>query len=100
MNRLESYFIAFVFAHLGMVLVHTIAHLWLQILPAPPDTAFILAVIFIGPVPTLPLLRFNRTLASALLPPVMAPAFVYGFHTHFLIAGPDQRATVSPDPGT
>jgi len=100
MNRLESYFIAVVFAHLGVVLVHTIAHLWLQILPAPPDTAFILAVILIGPVATLPILRFNRTLAAALLAVVMAAAFVYGFQSHFLIAGPDQVAIVSSDPWT
>src|SRR5437016_12651517 len=94
MNRLDAYFIGLVFAHLGMVLVHTIAHLALQILPAPPDTAFILAVILIGPVATLPILRFNPSLASALLTVVMAAAFAYGFPGHFLIAGPDQVAIV------
>jgi hypothetical protein len=100
MNRLETYFIGVVFAHLGVVLVHTIAHLWLQILPRPSDTAFILAVILIGPVATLPILRFNRTLAAALLAIVMAAAFAYGFQSHFLIAGPDQVAIVGSIPWT
>jgi len=95
MNRLDAYFIGLVFAHLGVVLVHTIAHLALQILPAPPDTAFILAVILIGPVATLPILRFNPSVASALLTVVMAAAFAYGFPGHFVIAGPDQVAPVS-----
>jgi len=97
MNRLDAYFLGLVFAHLGGVLVHTIAHLWLQILPVPPDTAFILAVIFIGPVATLPILRFNPTLASGVLAVVMAAAFAYGFQSHFLIAGPDQVVIVSSD---
>ena len=100
MNRVEAYFIALVFAHLGVVLVHTIAHLALQILPSPPDTVFILAVILIGPVTTLPILRFNPTLASALLAVVMAGAFAYGFQSHFLIAGPDQVAILGSDPWT
>ena len=94
MNRLDAYFISLVFAHLGVVLVHTTAHLALQILPAPPDTVFILAVILIGPVAALPILRFNPSLASALLTVVMAAAFAYGFPGHFLIAGPDQVAIV------
>src|SRR5437879_8977618 len=94
MNRLDAYFISLVFAHLGVVLAHTTAHLALQILPAPPDTAFILAVILIGPVAALPILRFNPSLASALLTVVMAAAFAYGFPCHFLIAGPDPAAIV------
>ena len=94
MNRLDAYFIGLVFAHLGVVLVHTITHLALQILPAPPDTAFILGVILIGPVATLPILRFNSSVASALLTVVMSAAFAYGFPGHFLIAGPDQVAIV------
>src|SRR5207249_5222838 len=66
-RRLTALFIALVFAHLLVVLVHTVAHLELQIVPPPTDTVFILGVILIGPVAALPILRFNRPLASGLL---------------------------------
>ena len=98
MIRVDAYFIALVFAHLAVVLVHTVAHLALQILPTASDTVFILAVILIGPVATLPILRFNPTLAPALLAVLMAGAFAYGFQSHFLVAGPDQVAIVGSDP--
>lgn len=100
MNRLEAYFILIVFVHLGVVLVHTFAHLVLQILPPPPDTAFILAVILVGPVATLPILRFNRAFASGLLTVLMAAAFAYGFQSHFLVPGPDQVPIAASDPWT
>src|SRR5207302_10881557 len=45
---------------------------------SPPDTAFILGVILIGPVATLPILRFNSSVASALLTVVMSAAFATG----------------------
>lgn len=95
MDRLEGTFIALVFAHLGAVLVHTVAHLALQIIPPPADTAFILGVILIAPVATLPLLRFSRVVASGLLAVVMAAAFVYGFQGHFLAPGPDHVIVTS-----
>lgn len=100
MNRLEGAFIAIVFAHLGAVLVHTVAHLALQILPPPADTAFILGVIMIAPVATLPLLRFSRLVASGLLAVVMAAAFAYGFQGHFLAPGPDHVTIAASDPWT
>jgi len=98
--RLERYFIGIVFANLGVVLVHTVAHLVLQIVPSPPDTAFILAVILVGPVVTLTLLRFSRVLASGLLAIVMGAAFAYGVQSHFVIPGPDRVAIVTGDPWT
>ena len=100
MNRLDGVFITLVFAHLGAVLVHTVAHLASQILPGPADTAFILAVILIAPVATLPILRFNRPLASGLLAVVMAAAFAYGVQGHFLTPGPDNVSVVASDPWT
>src|SRR5205807_1651389 len=95
MRRLTALFIALVFAHLLVVLVHTVAHLELQIIPPPTDTVFILGVILIGPVAALPILRFNRPLASGLLIVVMAAAFAYGFQSHFVIPGPDQVSNVT-----
>lgn len=100
MRRLTAFFIALVFAHLIVVLLHTVAHLELQIVPPPTDTVFILGVILIGPVATLPILRFNRSLASGVLIVVMAAAFAYGFLSHFIIPGPDQVSVLPSDPWT
>ena len=100
LSRLEWYFIAIVFVHLGVVLVHTVAHLVLGIVPSPPDTVFIVAVILVGPVLALPILRFNRPLASGLLAIVMGAAFAYGVQSHFLIPGPDQVSIAASDPWT
>src|SRR5205809_3641836 len=57
-------------------------------------TPLILAVMHVGRGGALLILRFNPSLASALLAVVMAAAFAYGFPGHFLIAGPDQVAIV------
>src|SRR5205807_8668724 len=100
MRRLTALFIALVFAHLLVVLVHTVAHLELQIIPPPTDTVFILGVILIGPVAALPSLRFNRPLASGLLIVVMAAAFVYGFQSELVILGTDHVTIVKSDPWT
>jgi general stress protein CsbA len=95
MNRLDAAFVTVIFAHLAVVLVHTVAHLELQIMPGLPDLAFVLGVILVGPVASLPILRFNRPLASGLLAVLMAAAFAYGFQSHFLIAGPDNVSVVA-----
>jgi general stress protein CsbA len=95
MNRLDAAFVTVIFAHLAVVLVHTVAHLELQIVPGAPDLAFVLSVILVGPVASLPILRFNRPLASGLLAVLMAAAFAYGFQSHFLIAGPDNVSVVA-----
>jgi general stress protein CsbA len=57
--------------------------------------AFVLGVILIGPLASLPILRVNRPLASGLLAVLMAAAFAYGFQSHFLIAGPDNVSVVA-----
>jgi general stress protein CsbA len=95
LNRLDAAFVAVIFVHLAVVLVHTVAHLELQIVPGPLDLAFVLGVILIGPVAALPILRFNRPLASGLLAVLMAAAFAYGFQSHFLIVGPDDVSVVA-----
>jgi hypothetical protein len=100
MNRLSASFIAVIFVHLAVVLVHTVAHLELQVVPGPADLAFILAVILVGPLALVPILRFNRPLASGLLAVLMVAAFAYGLQSHFLIAGPDHVSVVATDAWT
>ncbi|MCI4371848.1 MAG: hypothetical protein L3J78_04290 [Thermoplasmata archaeon] len=97
MMRLDRFFVGIIFANLFILIVHSAAHLALQILPSVPDTAFILAVILIGPVLALPLLRINRILASASLAVLMAASFGYGVWSHFLVAGPDHVLFGVPD---
>lgn len=100
MNRLDGAFVAVIFVHLAVVLVHTVGHLELQIVPGPGDLAFVLGVILIGPLASLPILRFNRVLASGLLAVLMAAAFAYGFQSHFLIGGPDNVSVVATNAWT
>ena len=100
MSRLDAAFVAVIFVHLAVVLVHTVAHLELQIVPGPVDLAFVLVVILIGPLASLPILRFNRPLASGLLAVLMAAAFAYGLQSHFLIAGPDNVSVVATNAWT
>lgn len=100
MNRLDAAFVAVIFVHLAVVLVHTVAHLELQIVPGPVDLAFVLVVLLIGPLASLPILRFNRPLASGLLAVLMAAAFAYGLQSHFLIAGPDNVSVVGTNAWT
>jgi hypothetical protein len=99
-NRLDAAFVAVIFVHLAVVLVHTVAHLELQIVPGPVDLAFVLVVLLIGPLASLPILRFNRPLASGLLAVLMAAAFAYGLQSHFLIAGPDNVSVVGTNAWT
>src|ERR1700704_3111377 len=100
MNRLDAAFVTVIFAHLAVVLVHTVAHLELQIVPGLPDLAFVLGVILVGPLASIPILRFNRPLASGLLAVLMAAAFAYGFQSHFLIAGPDNVSVLATNAWT
>src|SRR5213080_2006400 len=94
MERLDRYLIGFVLAHFLVTLVHATAHFALQIVPVGLDLAFIVGVIWIGPLVALVILRFNPPLAAGLLAVLMGAAFVYGLVSHFLVAGPDNVAFV------
>ena len=100
MERLDQYLIGIVVTHFAVVLVHSVGHLYLGIVPALPDAAFILVVIVGGPLVALLILRANRPFASGLLGVLMGAASAYGFDIHFLAAGPDHVLLVAPDPQT
>lgn len=100
MKRLEWTLVSLVLAHLAVVVVHTIAHVALRVVPGPADAAFIVGVIMIGPVVALPFLRLHRLLAAGLLVVAMVAAFAYGFQGHFLAPGPDNVAIVAADSWT
>ncbi len=100
MERLDRYLVGLVGLHLAVTVLHAAAHAALQVLPVGVDLAFIVAVIFVGPVAAVGLLRFYRAPAAALATVVMGASFVYGFYNHFLVPGPDHVSIVSSEPWT
>src|SRR5688572_3318609 len=94
LNRLVRVIAALVSVHLALVVVHTIAHVGLQIMPGQADTVFIVGIIMIAPVAALLLFRFADLLGSGLSVVSMIAAFAYGFYGHFLAPGPDDVAIV------
>jgi general stress protein CsbA len=86
--------------HLTVTIVHAGSHFALQILPSGLDLGFILAVIMVGPVVGVLILRFNRALAGGLLAVLLGASFVYGFYSHFVLAGPDNVSLVASEPWT
>lgn len=99
-NRLAGWIFVLVFAHLAAVVLHTIAHVALQITPGPADTVFIVGVIMIAPIAALLLFRFSDLLGSGLLAVAMIAAFAYGVYGHFLAPGPDNVTMVAADART
>ena len=79
---------AVVFAHLGVLLVHTAAHVALAILPQALDLIFILAVMSLLPLASVAFLRQGRMVGWVYLF-AFAASFVYGALSHFARAGPD-----------
>jgi hypothetical protein len=100
LRRLSRYLIAIVLLHFAVLLAHAAAHVALGVVPAPLDAAFIVVVIWVGPLAALPLLRHRPYRGTILLLPLMASSFAYGFASHFVVAGPDNVAPVLPEPWT
>ncbi|HEX9340989.1 MAG TPA: hypothetical protein VF992_07475 [Thermoplasmata archaeon] len=100
MERLGSILIGLVVMHLAVTIVHAASHAALQILPAGFDLAFIVAVIWVGPVAALGLFRSRPALAAALIAAFMAASFTYGFYNHFVGASPDNVSVVLGEPWT
>ena len=100
MERLARYLVGLVGLHVAVTVVHAAAHVALQILPAGIDLAFIVAVILIGPVAAVGLLRFYRAPAAAIVAAFLGASFAYGFYNHFLVSGPDHVSIVSSQPWT
>lgn len=100
MERLDRYLIGIVLAHFVVVMVHSVSHFALGILPAAVDAGFIIVVFIGGPLILLPVLRVNRLFAVGLLATLMGAALAYGFNSHFVASGPDHVSLVVSDPWT
>ncbi len=100
MERHDSILIGLVLAHFAVVVVHSVAHVVLGIVPGGLDAAFIGLVIVAGPLLALLFLRANRIVAAALLAFLLGAAFIYGVVNHFVASGPDHVALVASEPWT
>ncbi len=100
LERLARVLVGLVALNLAVTIVHAAAHAELQILPAGVDLAFIVAVIVVGPVGAVGLLRFHRAFGAVLAAVFMGASFAYGVYNHFLVAGPDHVSIVSSEPWT
>jgi hypothetical protein len=98
MSRLEPMFVGIVFSHLAVVLAHSMAHAGLQVVPDTANAVFIVSVIMVAPVATLPILWFHRLAAAVLLAVTMVASLAYGLEGHFLAPGPDRVALVESNP--
>ncbi len=87
-----------VLAHFAVVVVHSASHFALGIVPGPLDSAYIVAVIVVGPLAALLLLRTNPTWSAAILAGLMIASFAYGIEHHFLAGGPDHVVIAPAQP--
>lgn len=95
MAPLMRYLVLVVLVHFLVVVVHSASHFVLGIIPGPLDSAYIVAVIIVGPLAALLLLRTNPGWGAAILAGLMIASFAYGIDSHFLASGPD-RVVIAP----
>ena len=87
--------IAVVLLHLGVSIVHGLAHTGAQIRLPPAAMLFVYIVILGGPVAGLVVsIRLER-LGAALVAAAMAGALVFGVINHFIVPGSDHVAHVA-----
>ena len=96
----KQVFVALVLVHLGVVGVHSAAHVALGIVPGTVDSAFIVGVIVAGPLVAALVLRSRPTLGLALLGAFLLASFAYGIDNHFLTTGPDRLSVLMSEPWT
>jgi hypothetical protein len=87
--------IAVVLVHLGVSIVHGLAHSGAQVLLPPAAMLFVYVVILAGPLAALVVLRRRERLGAALVAATMTGAFLFGLINHFIIPGPDHVAHVA-----
>ena len=85
-----------VWAHLAAACAHGVSHVRVGVVPAPADTAYLAATVYLGPLLGLALLRLGRRRAGAgVLAAAMAGALVYGVTYHCVLDTPDHVAHVA-----
>jgi hypothetical protein len=93
--RTETTWLAvLVILHLGVAVVHGVAHSGAQVPLSPPALAFVIAVIQIGPLAGLALTVVRPRGGAAVVAASMAGALLFGVVNHFVLPGSDNVAQV------
>jgi hypothetical protein len=87
--------VAVVLVHLGVSIVHGLAHAGAQVLLPPAAMAFVYVVILAGPPAGLVVLCWRERLGAALVAATMTGAFLFGLVNHFIVPGSDHVAHVA-----
>lgn len=87
---------ALVAAHLGVALIHGIAHGQARVPLSPPADLFVFVVIIAGPLAGVALSWRNERAGSWLVALTLAGSLLFGIVNHFVLAGPDHVAHVAP----
>jgi hypothetical protein len=81
---------AVVLIHAAVTVAHGSAHASAAVGLDPAETAFVLAVIVIGPVAGLIWLRWNARSGAILIASTMMAALLFGLAKHFVMPGADR----------
>jgi hypothetical protein len=87
---------ALVWVHLAVAIAHGLAHRGAEVSLAPAAMAFVVAVILVGPVAGLLVMRRRPAAGASIVAATMAGALVFGVVNHFAVPGPDHVAHVAP----
>ena len=95
MEAFTRFAIAVVASHTAVGIVHGVAHGAIEVFPSVADSAFIAAVVFVGPILGA---AFRVGGRSRVGDPVLLASFLgsllYGLSFHFLLPGPDDALGV------
>jgi hypothetical protein len=85
---------ALVWVHFVVAIVHGLAHRGARVALAPAAMAFVVAVILVGPLAGLLVMRWRAAAGASIVAATMAAALVFGVVNHFAVPGPDHVAHV------
>ena len=93
-RRLKVLLVVLVIAHLGIAVVHGIAHDNAMVSLSPAATAFVYIVILIAPLAGLAITLLKPRGGAALVSASMVGALIFGVVNHFLLSSPDHVSQV------
>jgi hypothetical protein len=94
MRTYTAWLAAFVIVHLGLAVVHGVAHSGAHVPLSTAALAFVIVVIQIGPLAGLALTRVEPRIGAAVVAASMAGALLFGVVNHFVLPGSDNIAEV------
>jgi len=95
-NRVWTWLVWIVLAHLVISFVHGAAHAQAQVPLSQAASLFVYIVILAGPMLGLVLAWKARSVGSAVIAVAMAGSLIFGLVNHFMLSSPDHVAHVDP----